>query len=182
MLAAALRRRRFDVEVRPAATVDDLEGYDGAIVGGALYNNSWHLEATDLVDRFRGPLRVLPVWLFSSGPLDESANSGALAPIPPVAAVAKQLDVRGHMTFGGVLTNRPSGFIGGLLAYGPEGDFRDPHQIEQWADRIVAQISEPRSTVVIPNLDDSAAGRRSRIRRLLSVEEVDDDAGLDVLL
>jgi menaquinone-dependent protoporphyrinogen oxidase len=182
MVGAALARRGLDVTVGAAAVVEDLDGFEAVVIGGAIYNNRWHPDATDFVERFLPDLRGRSVWFFSSGPLDDSANSGALAPIPHVAELARTVDIRGHMTFGGVHERRSTGRLASLLDYGPSGDWRDPRQVDQWADRIVAQLNEPRTTIVLPEAAPAEDGGLSRIRRLLSSEELDDDAGLDVLL
>ena len=202
MVAEALFDRGVDAEVGNAADVSDLRGYDGVIVGGALYNNHWHSDATDFVHRFADVLRHVPVWFFSSGPLDDSARSGAVAPVPQVRDLARRFEIRGHMTFGGVLEKRTSGRLSAFLSYGEVGDWRDASQVAQWAERIVVQLAEQRTTIALPELEREAPRRREislvasadadeesadesrldRIRRLLSSEEVDDDAGLDVLL
>lgn len=188
MLAGALRPHRLDVEVADAAEVDGLEGYDAVIVGGALYNNRWHSDATALVSRFLYELRALPVWFFSSGPLDESARSGELAPIPQVRELARSTDIRGHMTFGGVLESKPRRLLGGLLAYGPVGDFRNLHQVADWAQRIVHQLDEPRTMIELDEpyvIDTEPDGAIAKVRRLLTADDdlaLEDDAGLDVLL
>ena len=46
----------------------------------------------------------MPVWLFSSGPLDDSAAEGDIPAVPQVQQVAKEIRARGHRTFGGRLT------------------------------------------------------------------------------
>jgi menaquinone-dependent protoporphyrinogen oxidase len=187
LIASALGWNDLDVEVAAAETVEDLEGYDAVIVGGALYNNRWHPAAFDFVARFRGTLRTLPVWFFSSGPLDDSARSGDLAPIPQVRDLARMIDIRSHMTFGGVLERKRRGPLGGLLAYGPVGDFRDLHQVEAWVERVIRQLDEPRTSVELteePALYPDDDSTIARVRRLLSEDDLslEDDAGLDVLL
>ena len=69
-LADAMRDANVDVELRAAREVDTLAGYDAAIIGGALYANRWHRDARRLVTRHLAALQRIPVWLFSSGPLD----------------------------------------------------------------------------------------------------------------
>jgi menaquinone-dependent protoporphyrinogen oxidase len=211
MVAVALTHHGFEVEVGNAAEISEVSGYDGVIVGGALYNNHWHSDATDFVNRFADVLHRVPVWFFSSGPLDDSASSGAVAPIPQVRDLARKFDIRSHMTFGGVLEKRASGRLSAFLSYGDVGDWRDRAQVAQWADRIVVQAAELRTTIVLPDPDSPLRrevrlvdradladpadaldaekveeiveeSRLDRIRRLLSSEEVEDDAGLDVLL
>jgi menaquinone-dependent protoporphyrinogen oxidase len=139
LVADAFVRHHIHAEVRRAGEVRKLDDADVVIVGGALYNNRWHPDAAAFVGRHRAELRRLPVWFFSSGPLDDSARSGALAPVPHVNALARDIDIRGHMTFGGLLDKRPPGLLG-LFAWGPEGDFRDRHHVAEWVDRIAGEL------------------------------------------
>jgi menaquinone-dependent protoporphyrinogen oxidase len=89
-----LRRRGLTAEVRPAATVDSLEGYDAVIVGGALYAGRWHRDARRFVKRHARELRARPVWMFSSGPLGDDGQK------PDVdrwsRAIANELRAGGH--------------------------------------------------------------------------------------
>jgi flavodoxin len=72
-LAASLSATGHDVDVRPAYEPDGLELYDAVIVGGALYANRWHKSARRFVQRHADELSRMPVWFFSSGPLDDRA-------------------------------------------------------------------------------------------------------------
>ncbi|HVK20463.1 MAG TPA: flavodoxin domain-containing protein, partial [Actinokineospora sp.] len=62
------------VDVRPAATVDDVTAYDAVVVGSAVYFGRWMPTAARLVNDNAGALRERPVWLFSSGPTGEPAK------------------------------------------------------------------------------------------------------------
>jgi menaquinone-dependent protoporphyrinogen oxidase len=139
MVADALARHRIGAEVRPAGDVRVLEDADAVIVGGALYSNRWHPDAVAFVGRHRAALRQLPVWYFSSGPLDDSARSGAFAAVSQVSALAREVDIRGHMTFGGLLDKKPSGLFG-RFTWGPEGDFRDSRHVSEWVERIAVDL------------------------------------------
>ncbi|HVT19903.1 MAG TPA: flavodoxin domain-containing protein [Mycobacteriales bacterium] len=139
MVADAFVRHHVRAEVRRAADAGGLDGYDAVIVGGALYHNRWHPDAVAFVGRRRKELRTLPVWFFSSGPLDDSARSGAIAPVPQVITLARDLEIRGHMTFGGLLDKRPPGLLG-RFTWGPEGDFRDRGHVAEWVDRIAGEL------------------------------------------
>lgn len=147
LVADAFVRHHIHAEVRRAGDVRKLGEYDAVIVGGALYSNRWHPDATAFVGRNREELRRLPVWFFSSGPLDDSARSGALAPVPQVTALAREVEIRGHMTFGGLLDKRPTGLFG-LFAYGPEGDFRDRHHVGEWVERIAEELGREHTSMV----------------------------------
>ena len=80
MVADELRAEGFTVEVAPARTVQSVRYYDAVIVGGALYAMRWHKDARRFVRRHAQYLRGRPVYLFSSGPLDDSATQAATAP------------------------------------------------------------------------------------------------------
>ncbi|HVS68019.1 MAG TPA: flavodoxin domain-containing protein [Mycobacteriales bacterium] len=148
MVADAFVRHQIRSDVRRTGEVRTLSNeYDAVLVGGALYSNRWHPDATTFVTRHRAQLRQLPVWFFSSGPLDDSARDGSLAPVPQVSSLARDIDIRGHMTFGGMLDKRPSGLFG-MFAWGPEGDFRDRHQVAEWVARIAADLTADNESMV----------------------------------
>jgi menaquinone-dependent protoporphyrinogen oxidase len=146
MVADACATQGLSTSVRRAGDVRDLSAADAVIVGGAIYNSRWHPDSVAFVGRHRAALKQLPVWFFSSGPLDDSARSGALAAIPQVSKLARDVDIRGHMTFGGMLDKRPTG----LLAMSPwrtEGDFRDRRHVAEWVERIAAELNGAPATV-----------------------------------
>ncbi len=147
MVADAFTRHHVRTDVRRAGDVKNPEEYDAVVVGGALYSNRWHPDAVAFVGRHRAELRQLPVWFFSSGPLDESARAGALAPVPQVITLGKDIDIRGHMTFGGLMVRRHSR-LAGLLAWGPEGDFRDRHHVGEWVERIADELNRAHEPTV----------------------------------
>lgn len=140
IVAEALRDARIDVELRVAGDVDAVHGFDAVIVGGGLYANRWHRDARRFVARHAAELRRVPVWMFSSGPLDDSA---ARAPIPPVTQVAvlmERVGAIGHATFGGRLAPDAKGFPARAMAKKLAGDWRDPERIRAWAAELAAQL------------------------------------------
>jgi menaquinone-dependent protoporphyrinogen oxidase len=186
-VAEALVERGVDADLGHANAVDELERYDGVIVGGALYNQRWHQDATWFVERNLDGLRSRSVWFFSSGPLDSSARTGALAPLPQVQELARRADIRGHMTFGGVLEPKSSGFLSSLLSWGKPGDFRDPQHVKEWVDLIVTRLDQPRTTITLPDVETGSERVAARVlRRLVAAGEDPDDGaddlGLDVLV
>jgi menaquinone-dependent protoporphyrinogen oxidase len=133
MLAAGLREHGREVDVHPAPEVKDLRGYDAVIVGGALYVLRWHEDARRFVRRHRAALRDVPVWLFSSGPLDDSALERDLPPVRFVRKAMQQIGAKGHVTFGGRMLAERHGL--------PVGDWRDPDQVRDFAKRIDEELS-----------------------------------------
>jgi menaquinone-dependent protoporphyrinogen oxidase len=140
MVADACATQGLSTSVRRAGDVRDLANADAVIVGGAIYSSRWHPDVVAFVGRHRAALKQLPVWFFSSGPLDDSARSGALAAIPQVSKLAREIDIRGHVTFGGMLDKRPSGLLA-MSAWRTEGDFRDRRHVSEWVERIASELN-----------------------------------------
>jgi menaquinone-dependent protoporphyrinogen oxidase len=132
IIGEVLEREGFEVALAPAPEVRDASGYDAAIVGGALYANRWHRDARRFVTRNITTLRRIPVWLFSSGPLDDSADRQNLPPTAQVAVLMERIGARGHTTFGGRLPADAKG-LAATMAKTCSGDWRNPERIRAWA-------------------------------------------------
>lgn len=139
-----MRDASVDVDLRAAREIDRIAGYDAAIIGGALYANRWHRDSRRLVTRHLDALRRIPVWLFSSGPLDGSAAGASIAPVTEVAVLMERIGAVGHATFGGRLEPDATGWMAHALARSHSGDWRDPAQIRAWAIDIAARLSTAR--------------------------------------
>ena len=140
MVGRALEERSFDVEVRAAGDVDSVEAYDTIVVGGALYAARWHRDARRFVRRLRGELRGIPVWFFSSGPLDDSAARKHIPPVGQVKRLMQRVGARGHVTFGGRLEPNPPGFMARSMAKKLAGDWRDAAHVERWVVEVAAAL------------------------------------------
>jgi menaquinone-dependent protoporphyrinogen oxidase len=150
-VGAGLIEAGHEVLVRSARGVDDLSACDAVVVGGALYASFWHKNARRFVRRHEDDLRLMPVWFFSSGPLDDSASKGDIAPTWHVKRWMDRVRARGHVTFGGRLSPE----VGGFAAL-PRGDFRDMSAARSWG----------RSTgVELASLPLSPRPRLSPVRR-----------------
>ncbi|MCX2931304.1 hypothetical protein ORI20_13545 [Mycobacterium sp. CVI_P3] len=147
MIGDALLEAGFTVVVTSARDVGDLEGFDAVIVAGALYANRWHRHARRFVRRHAAALRGLPVWLVSSGPLDDSAALGDIPPTKQVAGFIERVGARGHVTFGGTLAADARGFPASAMAKTKAGDWRDPAHIRRWV-----------AATVVPGLLPAGAG------------------------
>jgi menaquinone-dependent protoporphyrinogen oxidase len=138
----ALRGSGFEVEVRDPDTISSVKAYDAVVLGGAVYAGRWHKNARRFARRHRTDLATRPVWLFSSGPLDHSADEGVVPPPPGVARIMRRLGARGHATFGGSLANNHGHIAHAIAAKLEQPDFRDPTQVRAWAHEIADQIAE----------------------------------------
>src|SRR4051794_23195278 len=141
IVGAELQNYGWEAVVQDAALPADLRGVDLVIIGGALYMSRWHRAARSFARRREPALRTMPVWLFSSGPLDASAASGDIAPVPQVQEIARRLEARGHLTFGGRLATDAKGFGARTMAKKYAGDYRDPGQVKDWVGHIIRELT-----------------------------------------
>ncbi len=140
VVAATLVEAGIRADVMPAADVRDLAGYGAVVLGSGLYSATWLRDANRFVRAHRAALAGLPVWLFSSGPLDRSAD---LDDIPMTTHVTGSIDglaIRGHRTFGGLLRDDAPEVAAGILSTHRTGDFRDWEAIRRWAREIGAAL------------------------------------------
>lgn len=145
---AGLARAIGDVLVAQGHAVDVVSAreaaspasYDAVIVGGALYAMRWQRDAWRYALRHADELRAKPVWLFSSGPLDDTADTQDLPPVPRVRRLAAELGARGHVTFGGRLEPDARGFIASRMAKTHAGDWRDFERAAAWARGIAEAL------------------------------------------
>jgi menaquinone-dependent protoporphyrinogen oxidase len=149
-IARTLHGHGFQVTCLRAAQVLDVSAYDAVIVGGALYAGRWIREVRRFVARHVVALRARPVWLFSSGPLDASAQAGEIAPVRGVAAMMARLGARGHATFGGRLAADASGFPAAMMAKAHAGDWRDWQAVAHWSEDIACALADPPRRALAP--------------------------------
>lgn len=143
----ALTEAGIPARVLHAREVRSLDEFGPVILGGALYVGRWHRDARRFARRLRHPLQRRPVWLFASGPLDDSADGpdhgekvfGAKA----VRKVAERVHARGTTVFGGRLAPDARGFPAASMARNSSGDFRDRARITGWARDIAAELERP---------------------------------------
>jgi menaquinone-dependent protoporphyrinogen oxidase len=140
-IARIIRGGGIEVDVVAARDVADLRPYDAVVLGSALYAAHWQREANRFVARHLAALQARPVWLFSSGPLDRSADRENLPLTPHVAPQVEPIGARSHRTFGGRLLRGTPGVDEHVFATHPVGDFRDFAAIEAWADGIARELA-----------------------------------------
>ncbi len=134
-IGARLTERGCLAEIRPAETVDSVDGYDAVVLGSAVYLGRWRREAVRFVRRHHRRLAAGRVWLFESGWLERR-------PDPLVATAgarrrARRLLAPPPAVFGGRLDPELAiGFMARMLAQGMSGDARDWDEIVAWADHV----------------------------------------------
>ncbi|MRH92603.1 flavodoxin [Nocardia sp. SYP-A9097] len=145
-IGESLRGEHIATEVLPAAEVREVSGYRAFVIGGSLYIGFWHRDARRFTRRFARRLGEQPVWLFGSGPLDDSADTpdggakvlGAKA----VRKAAERVGARSWTIFGGRLERTARGFPASAMAKSSAGDFRDRDRIHAWAKSIAAELGQ----------------------------------------
>ncbi len=140
-IGAVLREAGHEVDVRNARDVQRIDRYAAVILGSALYSAHWQRDANRFVKRHLAALRKVPVWLFSSGPLDHSAEFDDIPLTEHVAPDVAPIGARGHRTFSGRLLEGTPGVDPGLLATHRVGDFRNWDHIRAWAVEIALALS-----------------------------------------
>ena len=141
-VGATLRDAGLEADVRSARDVQTLIAPYGAVVlGSALYSAHWQRDANRFVKRHLAELQKRPVWLFSSGPLDHSAEFDDIPLTEHVAPDVAPIGARGHRTFGGRLLEGTPGVDASMLATHRVGDFRNWAHIEAWAREIAAALA-----------------------------------------
>ncbi len=142
-IGATLREAGLAVVVTRAAEARQVGAFDAVVLGSGLYSATWLREANRFLRVHRAALRSRPVWLFSSGPLDHSAEWSEIPMTAHVAAQTAAIGARGHRTFGGRLLPGTPGIDEAILATQRTGDFRAWGAIRAWARAIAAELERP---------------------------------------
>ncbi len=151
-VAQGLREDGFHVDVAPAAKAPQPSQFDAVVIGSAVYAGMWRGDVVDYIRRHRASLAKHPLWLFSSGPVDHSADEGDL-PIPPaIGKLAPDLHPRDHVWFGGRFLGTEDGLIESFMALNKDlrGDFRDFDRVRAWA-RDIAEALRSGTDAGIPS-------------------------------
>jgi menaquinone-dependent protoporphyrinogen oxidase len=130
-IAATLHGRLLPVEVRPAAEVETLEGYDGVVLGGGIYMGRWHRDARGFARHFADELAELPVAVFALGPVDDEPKH-RLASERQFRSAVEKLPYEPVATalFGGAVEPSRLRFPFNRM---PAADARDWDRIRGWA-------------------------------------------------
>lgn len=142
MLAGALEEDGLDVDVHPTDGAGHVDDYNAVIVGSALYAARWQRDARRFLKGNAAALRKRPVFVFSSGPLDNSATEKVIEPTRQVRRLMDRIGAVEHVTFGGRLPEDAKGFPASAMAKDHAGDWRDADQIRGWAHHVASYLRE----------------------------------------
>jgi len=144
-IAAALRERGLEIEMLHMPKVRSLEGYDGVVLGTALYMFRLHKDACRFLSRHRKALAERPAAMFALGPIHDDPKEweGArtqldkeLLKFPWFTPVATEI-------FGGKFDPAKLHFPWNLLPALnklPASDVRDWTAIRAWENSLVAKL------------------------------------------
>jgi menaquinone-dependent protoporphyrinogen oxidase len=141
MIRDELTAAGLDAVATPAGDVHHLDGFGAVIVAGALYANRWHRDARRFVRRHRQALRLVPVWLVASGPLNDSAVTTEIPTVRHVAKAIARIGAQGQVTFGGRLAADAKGFPASAMAKTKAGDWRDSTHVHRWATAVASELT-----------------------------------------
>jgi menaquinone-dependent protoporphyrinogen oxidase len=128
-------------ELAEAREVDDVDGYDAVVLGGALYTGHWHADAQRFLARHWDEFSTRRVAIFGMGPKTLEANDvassrrqldNALKKVPEVQPVSVAI-------FGGVIQPEKLHFPFNKIA---ASDARDWDAIRDWARALAPLLVE----------------------------------------
>ena len=137
-----LARYGIDATVAQPETVESVDGYDGVVLGSAVYAGHWMGAAKQFANKHATALALRPLWLFSSGPLGEPLKPTE----DPVDAepLAIELGARSHRVFGGRLDHKNLGLGERAitkLVRARDGDYRPWEEIRSWTAGIARELA-----------------------------------------
>ncbi len=142
-IAEVLRSSGFLVDQKDPSDVTSLAKYDAVVLGSAVYAGRWLASARKFIQKHEQELFLMPVWLFSSGPLDpkDAPKDKEYVRLEQSALDLKPIE---HKIFSGKLDKSnlnlaEKAIIGVVKA--EEGDYRDYDEIGKWAKLIAAHLN-----------------------------------------
>jgi len=142
VIGKELRKRNYEVEIKPVEEVASLAEYDGFVIGSALYAGGWIKSAADFLRQYQEQLAGRPVWLFSSGPTGEGDPNAIMdgwtfpEDLEPVREAIQPQEV---ILFHGQIDPDRLNFAEKMIIKSVKatvGDFRDWLVIRGWARSI----------------------------------------------
>lgn len=139
-VTTTLREEGLEVELTPAAEVEDVTEYDGVVLGAAIYMGRLHQDARRFLERLRSELAEVPFAVFAMGPrsLEPGDVEGSrkqlehgLARVPELRPIAVGI-------FGGVVDPTKLRFPLNRIA---ASDARDWDAIRLWARHVARALS-----------------------------------------
>lgn len=142
VIGKELRKRGQEVQIKPIEEVASPTGYDGFVIGSAIYAGGWMKPVVEFLRSNQELLARHPVWLFSSGPTGEGDPNEILdgwtfpEDLAPVLETIKPREV---ILFHGNIDLNKLSFGEKMIIKSVKaavGDYRDWLVIRTWASLI----------------------------------------------
>jgi len=146
-----LRKRRHEVEVKSIDDVDSLMGYNGYVIGSAVYAGGWMKSAARFLRSNQKVLAGHPAWLFSSGPTGHGDPNEILDgwTFPEnLKTVMEKISPKDVILFHGKIDPdrlSPTERMIVKSVHATVGDYRDWLVVRGWARRIDLDLKTPSS-------------------------------------
>lgn len=146
-IAHRLEQAGLDAHSMAPAEIAGDPAADAYVLGSGVYAGHWQKAIASFAREKSATLRQRPVWLFSSGPVGDTAVGSAPTEPREATELRRLLDARDHHVFAGALDrDAVEGSDLGRLEraitrrFIPEGDWRDWDSIDRWADEIASSL------------------------------------------
>ena len=142
-IATGLIERGIEAEVMTVERVTTPSDTTPVVLGSAVYEGRWLDEARRFAQVHTSALCVMPVWLFSSGPLGTPTHPIPSGRGPDVRVLSRLTRASAHRTFAGRLEMKRLDFAERAAArtiHAPEGDSRDWDAIDRFAGEIADDL------------------------------------------
>jgi menaquinone-dependent protoporphyrinogen oxidase len=151
-IGEALCEKGFAADVRLAGNVDQVKGYDAAVVGAPLYNGRWMAGTTDFLEKYEDALSGLKVAYFIAGnlmrPEKDTPDRRTMAlkwfigPVVEDYPAIKPLDNYGIFA-GKVDTGKMTAYEHFIMWVSGEkdADHRDYEKVKAWAHSIAPALA-----------------------------------------
>jgi menaquinone-dependent protoporphyrinogen oxidase len=142
----ALADEGFQTDVLSAEKVKDVTGYDGVVIGSAVYIGMWRKEVNNFIQKFEKELAARPVWIFSSGPAGKGDPAQQLQGWKMPKAMEMYIDhikPKDNAIFhGDIRVEKMNWFEKWIMKRikTEYGDFRDWDMITNWTKGIAAAL------------------------------------------
>jgi menaquinone-dependent protoporphyrinogen oxidase len=143
-----LTHRGYEADVRAIASAPDTRLYSAVVVGSALHLGHWDRDAVAYLKHQAADLAERPTWLFQSEPCEAMPDTVHTAIPHAVHKLCFGIGIQDPVTFGGTL--EPTAAKGHLArwmagSHAETGEFRDWHEVSQWADGVADQLDASRT-------------------------------------
>ncbi|KIW20154.1 hypothetical protein PV08_00729 [Exophiala spinifera] len=149
-IASRLHNDGFAVDCRPVDRVYSVANYKAVIIGSAVHNARWLLDAERFLDVEATGLRTKPLWSFSMGSASASTPGWRREKVAKREQrkiermiISKVPTVREHRFFAGKNDGQSwSGLARSMYRCigGRFGDFREWDEIDMWTDAIAKEM------------------------------------------